>query len=118
MLPTRKRALLRLELPGVSVPVDRHPHWHSLPGYTDNHDLKPIPINFLINAARQAPGLLRAALAGVFLDLCSHGILAVGMKLYERGASAGQVMTFLLASPWNSFSLTLILYDNFYKLKQ
>lgn len=53
--------------------------------------------------------LLRATAAGVFLDLCSHGILAVGMKLYERGASAGQVMAFLLASPWNSFSLTLIL---------
>ncbi|MDJ0879048.1 MAG: permease [Halieaceae bacterium] len=54
--------------------------------------------------------LLRATLAGVFLDLCSHGILAVGMKLYERGASTGQVMAFLLASPWNSFSLTLILF--------
>jgi uncharacterized membrane protein YraQ (UPF0718 family) len=54
-------------------------------------------------------GLFRATLAGVFLDLCSHGILAVGMKLYERGASAGQVMAFLLASPWNSFSLTFIL---------
>ena len=53
--------------------------------------------------------LLRATLAGVLLDLCSHGILAVGMKLYERGASVGQVMAFLLASPWNSFSLTLIL---------
>ncbi len=55
-------------------------------------------------------GLFRATLAGVFLDLCSHGILAVGMKLYERGASIGQVMAFLLASPWNSFSLTLILF--------
>lgn len=54
-------------------------------------------------------GLCRATLAGVFLDLCSHGILAVGMKLYERGASTGQVMAFLLASPWNSLSLTLIL---------
>jgi uncharacterized membrane protein YraQ (UPF0718 family) len=54
--------------------------------------------------------LLRATLAGVLLDLCSHGILAVGMKLYERGASVGQVMAFLLASPWNSFSLTLILF--------
>jgi uncharacterized membrane protein YraQ (UPF0718 family) len=54
--------------------------------------------------------LLRATLAGVFLDLCSHGILAVGMKLYERGATIGQVMAFLLASPWNSFSLTLILF--------
>lgn len=55
-------------------------------------------------------GLFRATFAGVFLDLCSHGILAVGMKLYERGASIGQVMAFLLASPWNSFSLTLILF--------
>ncbi|MDX1735153.1 MAG: permease [Halioglobus sp.] len=55
-------------------------------------------------------GLFRATFAGVFLDLCSHGILAVGMKLYERGASSGQVMAFLLASPWNSFSLTLILF--------
>ncbi|MCD6034448.1 MAG: putative permease [Rickettsiales bacterium] len=54
-------------------------------------------------------GLLRATFAGVLLDLCSHGILMVGMKLYERGASIGQVMAFLIASPWNSFSLTLIL---------
>lgn len=54
-------------------------------------------------------GLIRATAAGVLLDLCSHGILAVGMKLYERGASLGQVMAFLIASPWNSLSLTLIL---------
>ncbi len=54
-------------------------------------------------------GVLRATSAGVLLDLCSHGILMVGAKLYERGASAGQVIAFLLASPWNSFSLTLIL---------
>jgi len=55
-------------------------------------------------------GVLRAAGAGVLLDLCSHGILFVGMKLYERGASLGQVMAFLIASPWNSFSLTLLLW--------
>lgn len=55
-------------------------------------------------------GLLRATGAGVLLDLCSRGILAVGMKLYERGASTGQVIAFLVASPWNSFSLTLILF--------
>ena len=34
----------------------------------------------------------------------------VGAKLYERGASYAQVLTFLIASPWNSFSLTLILF--------
>ncbi len=56
-------------------------------------------------------GILRATMAGVLLDLCSHGILMVGAKLYERGASLGQVMAFLIASPWNSFSLTLILWS-------
>lgn len=55
-------------------------------------------------------GIFRATLAGVLLDLCSHGILMVGAKLYERGASAGQVMAFLIASPWNSISLTLVLW--------
>lgn len=55
-------------------------------------------------------GMLRATSAGVLLDMCSHGILAVAMKLYERGASIGQVMAFLLASPWNSISLTLVLF--------
>ena len=55
-------------------------------------------------------GILRAAVGGVLLDLCSHGILMVGAKLYERGASLGQVMAFLIASPWNSFSFTLILW--------
>ncbi len=54
-------------------------------------------------------GIIRATLAGVLLDLCSHGILMVGAKLYERGASAGQLIAFLVASPWNSFSLTLVL---------
>ena len=39
-------------------------------------------------------GILRATFAGVLLDLCSHGILLVAMRLYQRGASLGQVMAF------------------------
>lgn len=54
-------------------------------------------------------GLFRAVGAGVLLDLCNHGILMVGMGLYKRGASLGQTIAFLIASPWNSLSLTLIL---------
>ncbi len=54
-------------------------------------------------------GILRATAAGVMLDLCNHGILMVGAKLYDRGASIGQVMAFLIASPWNSLSLTLVM---------
>lgn len=54
-------------------------------------------------------GLLRATAAGFLLDLCNHGVLMVGAKLYERGASLGQTFAFLIASPWNSLSLTIII---------
>lgn len=54
-------------------------------------------------------GILRATFAGTLLDLCNHGILMVGMQLYRKGASLGQMIAFLVASPWNSLSLTLIL---------
>ena len=71
-----------------------------------------IPRDFVMSAlgtGRGWRGILRATFAGVLLDLCSHGILMVGATLYERGATAGQVIAFLVSSPWNSFSLTLIL---------
>lgn len=54
-------------------------------------------------------GLGRAVFGGIFLDLCCHGILLVAAKLYERGVSLAQVIAFLIASPWNSLSLTLVL---------
>ncbi len=63
----------------------------------------------ILGPGQSVKGLLRAIVAGLFLDVCSHGILMIGIKLYERGASLGQMMTFLIASPWNSFSLSLIL---------
>lgn len=71
-----------------------------------------VPREFIIAALgtrKGMHGVVRATVAGVLLDLCSHGILMVGAKLYERGATVGQLMAFLLASPWNSLSLTLIL---------
>jgi uncharacterized membrane protein YraQ (UPF0718 family) len=74
--------------------------------------LSKVPRNFvmkILGKGGSATGIVRACLAGVMLDLCSHGILLVGMKLYERGATVGQVMAFLIASPWNSLSLTFIM---------
>lgn len=74
--------------------------------------LSKIPREFvmsILGARGGLHGILRATAAGVLLDLCNHGLLMVAAKLYERGASIGQVMAFLIASPWNSFSLTLIL---------
>ena len=71
-----------------------------------------IPREFVVSALgtrHGTQGIVRATFAGVLLDLCSHGVLMVGAKLYERGASTGQVVAFLVSSPWNSLSLTLIL---------
>ncbi len=65
----------------------------------------------MMGRSGSASGIVRAVIAGVFLDLCSHGILLVAAKLYERGVSLAQIMAFLIASPWNSFSLTLILFS-------
>lgn len=76
--------------------------------------LANIPQNLVLSVLGKGGsvnGILRATAAGVLLDLCSHGILMVGTKLYQKGASLGQVMAFLIASPWNSFSLTLIMFS-------
>ena len=57
--------------------------------------LAKIPREFVISVLGNQRGLnsiLRATAAGFLLDLCSHGILMVGAKLYERGASIGQLM--------------------------
>lgn len=74
--------------------------------------LDRVPREFVVATlgdGRGFRGIFRATVAGVLLDLCSHGILMVGMKLYERGATIGQTIAFLVASPWNSLSLTIIL---------
>jgi len=87
--------------------------WGVLAGLVFVGLLAKVPQNLVLSVLGKGgtlSGLARATLAGVLLDLCSHGILMVGMKLYQKGASLGQVMAFLIASPWNSFSLTLIMF--------
>ena len=74
--------------------------------------LSKVPREFILSILGKGGSfnrLLRTAGVGVLLGLCSHGILMVAVKLYGRGASAGQIKAFLLASPWNSFSPTLVL---------
>jgi len=74
--------------------------------------LSQVPQRFVQSILGQGgtfSGLLRATFAGVLLDLCNHGILMVGMELRKKGASLGQTMAFLIASPWNSLSLTIIM---------
>jgi uncharacterized protein len=88
-------------------------YWGILIGIVFIGLLGQVPREFviaLLGSKDGIGGVIRATIAGVLLDLCSHGILMVGSKLYERGASIGQVIAFLIASPWNSISLTLILW--------
>ena len=46
---------------------------------------------------------------GVLASACSHGILALSMELHKKGASGPAVVSFLLASPWANFPVTLLL---------
>ena len=37
---------------------------------------------------------------GFLMSACSHGILAIAIELYKKGANTSSVIAFLLASPW------------------
>ena len=50
-----------------------------------------------------------ATFLGFLASACSHGILALSMALYKKGASVASVVSFLLASPWANLSVTFLL---------
>ncbi|OGX38194.1 MAG: hypothetical protein A3D87_07940 [Omnitrophica WOR_2 bacterium RIFCSPHIGHO2_02_FULL_50_17] len=62
-----------------------------------------------ILARRQKRTILRAVFLGFFMSACSHGILALSIELYKKGASTASVIAFLMASPWANLPLTLML---------
>ncbi len=53
--------------------------------------------------------ILRSTLLGFLASSCSHGCLALSLELYRKGASVPAAVSFLLASPWASLPLTLLL---------
>lgn len=50
---------------------------------------------------------------GFLASACSHGVLAISMELYRKGASTPAIIAFLLASPWANLSITIILFGFF-----
>jgi len=50
---------------------------------------------------------------GFLMSACSHGILAIAIALYKKGASTSSVVTFLLASPWANLPITVLLFGFF-----
>ncbi|AUM12990.1 permease [Ketobacter alkanivorans] len=72
-----------------------------------------LPKDTILNALGRQRGVgsvLRAAAAGIVLDLCNHGLLLIAGKLYKSGVRYSQVLAFLIASPWNSLSLTIVMF--------
>lgn len=63
----------------------------------------------LLLAGSRRQTIFTAAGLGFLASSCSHGCLALTMELYRKGASVPAVITFLLASPWASLSLTLLI---------
>jgi len=57
--------------------------------------------------------ILYAVSFGFLMSACSHGILAIAIELYKKGASTSSVVAFLLASPWANFPLTILFFGFF-----
>jgi len=47
------------------------------------------------------------------MSACSHGILAIAIALYKKGANTSSVIAFLLASPWANLPITILLFGFF-----
>ena len=74
-----------------------------------------VPNDFIVRflGAGKRFSLLYAVLAGFVMSACSHGILAIAMQLYKKGAGVPAVITFLLASPWANLPVTVLLFGFF-----
>ncbi len=74
-----------------------------------------VPEGFIYRYLGKTGGasLLYALAGGFLMSSCSHGILAIAIQLYRKGASIPAVITFLLASPWANFPVTILLISLF-----
>ncbi len=54
-----------------------------------------------------------SVILGSLMSACSHGILAISMEFYKKGASVSAVVAFLLASPWANLPITILLFSFF-----
>ena len=74
-----------------------------------------VPDGFIVQylGQRRKLTLLYAVIAGFLMSACSHGILAIAIQLYKKGASVPAVITFLLASPWANLPITILLFGFF-----
>ena len=66
-----------------------------------------------ILAQKKKRTIVYSVMTGFLMSACSHGILALAIQLYKKGASVPAVVAFLLASPWANLPLTIIMFGFF-----
>lgn len=66
-----------------------------------------------ILSQRRPSTIFNSVFLGFLMSACSHGILALSIQLHKKGASNPAVVSFLLASPWANFAVTLMLISFF-----
>jgi uncharacterized membrane protein YraQ (UPF0718 family) len=64
-------------------------------------------------ARKEKKTLFYAVGLGFLFSACSHGILAIAIQMYKKGASTASVITMLLASPWANLPMTILLFGFF-----
>ena len=57
--------------------------------------------------------IIYSIIFGFLMSACSHGILAIAIELYRKGANTSSVIAFLLASPWANLPITILLFGFF-----
>jgi hypothetical protein len=73
-----------------------------------------VPEEFMANLlGRGKRSILVAVLLGFIASACSHGILAIAVSLYKKGASTASTLAFLLAAPWANLAITILLFSLF-----
>jgi hypothetical protein len=74
-----------------------------------------IPAEYIskILSRKKPATIFNAVFLGFLMSACSHGILALTIQIHKKGASNPAVVSFLLASPWANFAVTVMLLSLF-----
>jgi len=73
-----------------------------------------VPEEFMANLlAEGKKSIFLAVFLGFLASACSHGILAIAISLYKKGASTAATLAFLLAAPWANLAITILLFALF-----
>jgi len=69
-----------------------------------------VPEDFMVRLlGKRKRSIFVAVFLGFLASACSHGILAIAVSLFKKGASTAATLAFLLAAPWANLAITILL---------